>query len=247
MPRFAVATIAFALFLTASFALAQNPAPATPAPTPAAPESTSALDKFQVFAGFSLFHADTGGLGSAEFQMTLNARPGTLNVNTNFTGWNAEAQYNLSHAFAMAVDFNGRYGQPISSTNGSGISGLPKSSGYSFLLGPVFTHPLKHNVVPFVHALFGFDDFRWDAATIKGLTPSSTPAVSDTAGSYAAGGGVDYKLTPHCSYRIGQIDYFYTTHNLRQMYGQLFGAGYFQNLDGHQRNIRFSTGVVYRF
>ena len=226
-----VLVAAATLILGSSLALAQNSNP-----------------KVQVFGGYSFFHADNAGLNSGQLDSTLKVSPG-LSVNNDFIdGWNAEVQYNATSHFGVVADVGGRRGSPITPVTGSGISGLPTSNSYSYLFGPVVSYRVTPRVTPFVHALFGWDDLRFDASTPKGLpTVSSTPKVTNSAFTLALGGGIDCKLTQHASLRLAQVDYFRSTHDLRTVYGDLFGAGNFQNLALRQKNIRISAGIVIRF
>jgi opacity protein-like surface antigen len=230
MPRFVLAAIAV-LMLSSPFAFAQNSTP-----------------KVQVFGGYSFFQASTSGLGDPELDFTLKASIDTLGVTTGFHGWTAAAQYNVNGALGFVADVNGRYGPPLAASSTSGISGLPNSNAYTFLLGPVISHKVSPRVTPFVHALFGWDDWRWNASTPKGLsTLSATPAVTNSAFAIALGGGVDLSLMKHVSLRVGQGDYIHTTHNMRLLYGELFGPGNFQDLQLRQKNFRLATGIVFRF
>ncbi len=221
------------MLLTGSFVVAQD--------------STS---KVQVFGGYSLLHTDTGGLNGPLLDSALGAPSGTFGVTTNFNGWNAEAQYNMKHWLGIVADFSGHYGAPLTASSGSGVSGLPDGSTYSVLFGPVFSYHAKARITPFAHALFGFDRARLNESTLSGL-PSTSPAfsnaVSDTSFAMALGGGLDFKLTRHFAIRPGQVDYFYTNHNLNALYGGAFETGLFSGLASHQNNLRFSTGVVVKF
>jgi hypothetical protein len=46
---------------------------------------------------------------------------------------------------------------------------------------------------------------------------------------------------------VGQIDYLYTAHNFNTIYGDAFGPGRFGGLPTRENNVRFSTGIVFRF
>jgi opacity protein-like surface antigen len=204
--------------------------------------------KVQVFAGYSVFHADTGGLTGDVLDLTLRPATDAFGVPTNFNGWNAEAQYNVSRWVGVAADFGGRYGSPIGVFSSSGVSGIPKGDGYSFLAGPVISYRTKSRVTPFVHALFGWDRSSLSASTITGLpVPVSAAATSYIDFTTALGGGVDYKVTRHLAIRAGQFDYYHTSLDLNKFYGSAFGIGLFGGLRTHQDNLRLSAGVVLRF
>ena len=223
------AAIVVALVLTAALGFAQE---ATP--------------KIQVFAGYSLFHADKGRLTPLYAETTLHAPLNSLGVQDNFNGWNAEAQYNFSRWVGVVADFGGRYGSVI--TGSRGVSGIPSGSGYTFMAGPVISYRTKSPVTPFAHVLFGYDVTRLSASTITGVpNPITSLSTSYTDAAVAFGGGVDYKVSRRFAVRVGQLDWYHTSLNLNKFYGSAFGIGLFQGLSTKERNWRVSSGVVVRF
>jgi opacity protein-like surface antigen len=187
---------------------------------------------------------DTGGLTGPVADSALGAPSGTFGVSSNFNGWNAEVQYGLKPRLGIVADVDGHYGTPITAS-GAGVSGVPRISAYSFLFGPAFSYGTKTKMTPFAHALFGLNRASLSAGTISGLPPTS-PAASaaavDTAFGMALGGGLDYKLSRRAAFRIGQLDYLYTAHDLNSFYGDSFGPGRFQGLATH----REQPAVLYR-
>jgi hypothetical protein len=229
MTRWAVA-MAF-IALSSSCVLAQN---ATP--------------RFQAFGGYSFFHADNGGLSGVTLDEDLKELNSPFSTNSNFTGWNAEGQYNFSRMFGVAVDGGARYGQPIAQARFSHLSGIPDGNGYTLMAGPVVSFPGKSRFTPFIHILFGYDQINLKASTITGLvTPVTSTATTFKDVALSPGGGVDFHVFKLFSVRLAQVDYLATTHNLDHFYGQAFPTGVFQNLGSHERNIRISTGIVVRF
>ncbi len=91
---------------------------------------------------------------------------------------------------------------------------------YTFLFGPTIKVRTPH-ITPFVHALFGVD--RFHAAALDG-------SINDSAFAIAVGGGADIPVKGMFSIRAGQLDWLRTNH---------YSNG--------QNNLRFSTGVVFRF
>jgi opacity protein-like surface antigen len=230
MTRLAMATIAL-IVLGSSCALAQNSTP-----------------KVQVFGGYSLVHIDNGGLSSIVFDEDLRERNSPFSAASNFSGWNAEVQYNPLRWLGVVADFGGRYGKPITEARFSTLSGLPTLTGYSFLFGPVFSYHNKSKLTPFIHALFGYDRISLSAGTIFGVnTPLSSLGDTFTDAAVLFGGGFDYKVFKNFSLRLAQVDDFHTTHDLNNFYGNAFPTGVFTGLETHQNNLRFSTGVVVSF
>ena len=231
MSRYAIATISFIVISSLGFAQ----------------DSTS---KLQVFGGYSILHADHGGLNGPILDSALGAPSRTFAVASNFNGWNAEAQYNVKRWFGIVADVSGHYGTPVTTSSGSAVSGLPNGNSYAFLFGPALSYHARMRMTPFVHALFGLDRDSLSASTISGLpvtSPGSTGAVTDTGFAMALGGGLDYRLSHHAALRVGQFDYLYTAHDLNSLYGDAFGPGLFEGLAAHENNLRFSTGIVLRF
>ncbi|MFZ0956275.1 MAG: outer membrane beta-barrel protein [Candidatus Sulfotelmatobacter sp.] len=227
MTRFAAAALALMIFF-ASSAMAQNSNP-----------------KVQVFGGYSLVHADTGGLTGAALDSALSQPPGTYGINSNFSGWNSEVQYNWKPRLGFVADFAGHYGNPFSSPNQALVQ-LPDANEYSIMGGPVYTFKAKSKFTPFVHALVGTERFHLDAGSIPGLFGSSQ-YVTDWALAAAAGAGVDYKIYPRFSVRLAQVDYYYTGHDLNAIYNHAFGPNVLPNLSSHENNLRFSAGIVVKF
>jgi opacity protein-like surface antigen len=228
MIRFAVAALALVLLSGASV-LAQ----------------TVKNPKVQVFGGYSLLHADHGGLTASTVNTELGQPVGAFGLTSNYSGWNAEVQYNLNHWLGAVADFSGHYGNLFITSN-TLLTELPRSNQYSLMFGPVLTYKTLWKVTPFVHALGGMDRQHQDAGSIPGLFGSSA-YVTDWAVAVAAGGGIDYKVFPHMSVRLGQFDYLYTGHDLNAFYNDAFGRGLFKNLASHENNLRFSTGILIKF
>ena len=230
MIRLAVTTIAL-IALTGLFVVAQDSTP-----------------KVQVFGGYSLVHADTGGLTGADVDFAVKAQNSPFQVESNFQGWNAEAQYNADRWLGIVVDIGGRRGTPITGSRGTALSGLPAGSGYSLLAGPVISYRSKSRITPFVHALFGFDRLSISASTISGVSPPVTStATTYTDAALALGGGLDFRLSGRFALRLPQLDELYTTHNLDHFYESVFSPGLFNGRATHQHNLRISAGIVVRF
>lgn len=230
MIRLLVATIALIALMSAC-ALAQDSAP-----------------KVQVFGGYSFVYVDNGGLSPNTLYAALHYPNNPFAIGSNFNGWNAEAQYNFTRVIGIVADVSGRYGTPILSSRFATLTGLPKSTAYSFLVGPVLSFRSKSKLTPFVHVLFGFDRTSLNATTISGLpSPLSTTATTDTDATVAFGGGLDYRLFRRFALRLVQVDDLRTYHNLDKLYDGAFNTGVFYNLGLHQNNARISTGLSLRF
>ena len=132
----------------------------------------------------------------------LRANPGGGLAGTNSLGWNASLNWNWNRWFGIKGDFDGHYccaGQKL----------------HDFMFGPQFSLR-RSKVTFFVHGL-------------GGVSHGSAPGASDTAGAFAAGGGLDWKVSKHVSWRVAQADYV----------GTRFGGVF-------QHDFRLSTGLVWR-
>jgi hypothetical protein len=148
MIRLIVATIVLTV-LIGSVAFAQNSTP-----------------KVQVFGGYSYVHVDNAGLTGGDLDFALRELNLPFGTASNFTGWNAEGQYNFNPWIGLAGDVGGRYGMPITDCRNHNLHGLPQATGYRFLVGPVLSYRTKSRMTPFVHVLVGYDRAGLNATTI---------------------------------------------------------------------------------
>ena len=86
MIRWAVSTLAL-ITLIGSLALAQDSTP-----------------KVQVFGGYSRGVRHNGELSDVILNEDLRVRNGPFALTSNFTGWNAEAQYNANRWLGIVAD-----------------------------------------------------------------------------------------------------------------------------------------------
>jgi opacity protein-like surface antigen len=246
-----IGSVAFAQSSPAQETPAQSsPTENPPAPIPPAPRPIE-FPKVQVFGGYSLFHQGIGNLNGTNFDVDLHVYPRTLVPQTNFTGWNAEAQYNFGAWVGGVVDFSGYSGKPF--TTPVGVSGAPSTTSYSILAGPVVSYRKWRRVTPYAHALFGWNRVNLSASTLNETTAIGSPipvsSVGETSTNFAMafGAGGDYKVTRHVAIRFGQLDWFRTTINYNSFYGTAFNATLIQGFETKERNLRFSAGIVVGF
>jgi hypothetical protein len=135
----------------------------------------------------------------------------------NFNGWNASLAANFNKTFGVAGDFSGAY----HSESGGSLD------VYTYTFGPVVSLNREGKVNPFVHALFG-------GAHAK-LSVSGAGSASTNGFAMMFGGGVDAKVAPHFAFRVIQADWVY-------MHFSDLGSQASLN-----KNVRISTGIVFRF
>jgi len=138
--------------------------------------------------------------------------------------WNggvASASVLLGQKWAVTAEFAGTHANPIGAT---AIS----PTMLTFLAGPKYrlTHG-SHRASPFADILIGV------AQAQDGYFPNGTASASSaTAFAMTAGGGLDFSLGRHLSFRPFEADYLLT---------------HFPNgVNGRQNNFRISSGLVFR-
>jgi hypothetical protein len=152
-----------------------------------------------VYFGYSFNHGDTGLTNT-----------GTLN------GWEGSVEGRVFPYVGLVADVSQQYGSlfiPIFGENAS-----ERTSSYLF--GPRLSFTVG-KVRPFVHALVGAGYLHESAF---GVGEHSEAAYAD-----ALGGGVDYHLIPHLSWRV-QLDALQTNFH-----------------SSWQNNARFTTGLALKF
>jgi outer membrane protein OmpA-like peptidoglycan-associated protein len=156
-------------------------------------------------------------------------------------GGSTSVAYNFTNYLGLVGDFGGFDNNritlftPISSQtfNSSG-------SAYSFLFGPRVSFRSKHDrFTPYIQALFGA--VNASAVTISGCgsLPICIPLPSQTAFAEAFGAGIDIKITHHIAWRAFEGNY-----TLTRFRDPVSGSPL---IPGYQKNVRFSSGIVFRF
>lgn len=93
---------------------------------------------------------------------------------------------------------------------------------YTYTGGPVFSYRNNEKLTPFAHALFG--GFHASAG-VSGLSTSTNGFAMQF------GGGADLKLSDRIAWRLAQVDWM-----LLHSQGETLN-----------KNVRISTGIVFRF
>ncbi|HLK31933.1 MAG TPA: hypothetical protein VKT29_02520 [Terriglobales bacterium] len=185
--------------------------------------ASAQLPSGNVFFGYSYLHAGVAAPPIPPDQSGIVA-----SGSTGLNGWNASLEGKFLPLIGVVADFSGNYG----SSSGNAICGFiatpclavpvnVQTNVYHFLVGPQISFSVG-KVRPFAHALLGGAHLN---ETVKALPFSAT----DTAFSYALGGGIDYRVLGPLRWRV-QGDF------LRDRF-----------FSGTQNNFRFSTGPVLHF
>ncbi len=162
--------------------------------------------KAEVFGGYQYTNADIGGTS----RISLN-------------GWNGQLNAYFTKNLGVSADFSGAYGSPDA---GLGLGGIDTKI-HTYMFGPVLRAPMG-KATPYVHALFG--------GTHISLNNPSLGSFSDSAFSFALGGGFDVNISRRAAFRVAQFDYVGTRFNSSGL-----GAGDTQN------HYRVSSGIVFHF
>jgi hypothetical protein len=186
--------------------------------------AASAQDGFEVFGGYSFSRLSTtlftpsNGNGAAPDVCLQNSNciigfsPTITTSTINANGFEGTAVFKPSHVFGLAGDVTDEFG----STNGANVH------LQTYMLGPQISLPGK-KMVPFAHVLLGLGH-----ESIGGN--NTVPPDSANAIAWAAGGGLDVKMTHFISIRAVQFDYM--------------GTRFFGSQDSRPR---ISAGVVLHF
>ena len=181
--------------------------------------------KFEVFGGYA--YANTSRLFLAS--------------RSNLNGWNASFTYNFNRWVGITGDASGYYGsssfnllQAVGAPCGTTpcpitfvpFRGTADMQSHTFLAGPQVSWRNHSRATPFAHVLFGMGHLN--------LGEHAPPFIDsfhlgNNAFAMAMGGGVDVKLTSRLAWRV-QPDYLQTDF-----------------LHATQKNLRVSTGLVFKF
>jgi opacity protein-like surface antigen len=179
----------------------------------AAPALAQEEARAEVFGGYQFFRASTGIDVSGVDHFNLN-------------GWNASFSGFFNRYVGVTGDFSGSYGTPSYDIINFGPVGVD-STLYTFMAGPVVRATNEGPVQPFAHALFGGARLTSKVSVLGITLPIGD---TETGFAWAAGGGVDFKISPRVAIRAVQFDFLQT-----HLYGD------------HQNNFRYSGGIVFRF
>lgn len=168
--------------------------------------------RFEVGAGYSYVRANVN---------TTVAPTGDPSFGLNFNGGSGEAAFNINHWLGVVGDIGG-----YTTNSTPTINGVPfnvNTNVISYMFGPRVSFRQFGRITPFVDALFGG----------ARLADSFVTTGSDNEFAMAAGGGLDFKMTPHIYIRPVQAEYFMTT---------------FKDFNNNrQNNFRYSAGIVVKF
>ena len=148
----------------------------------------------------------------------LRENPSTAGVSGfNLNGGSASVAYNAKSWLGGVADFGGYHNGNILN---SGVNGTLST----YLFGPHVAYRHFERITPFGEVLFGVAH-----------ASSAGTSGSDNAFAMTLGGGLDYKLSNRFAIRPVKVDYLMTRFSETV------------TTDQTQNNLRFSTGIVFRW
>jgi outer membrane protein OmpA-like peptidoglycan-associated protein len=188
-------------------------------------ESESSYPKVEWFLGYSFWRA---------MPTSSSNRMGYLH------GGSTSVAYNFNRYLGLVADFGGFDDSKLTLLGPAGSETVNSAgSVYTYVFGPRLSYRKYERITPFAQALFG--GVHASSVRISGCTgsPSCTPLGSDDSFATMLGAGFDLKITRHVSWRVFQGE-FLLTH-----FRDPFSTD--ENDRGWQKNVRLSTGIVFRF
>jgi len=155
-------------------------------------------------------------------------------------GGSTSVAYNLNRYLGLVADFGGFDNSKLTLLGPTGSETVNSGgSAYTYVFGPRFSYRRYERITPFAQALFG--GVHASSVKISGCTgsPNCTPLDSDNSFATMLGGGFDLRISRHISWRVFQGE-FLLTH-----FRDPFSTD--EDDRGWQKNIRLSTGIVFRF
>ena len=223
---------------------------ATAAPAALA-QGTAATDerRHEFFVGYSNLQAE--GIPTQERNTTnsfedrvFGDRNGLNGVNLSYTGY-------LTPRFGVTGDFSFHTRDRDFTTAGGGRGDLD-TRVVNLLGGPQVRFPNQTRATPFLRALFGIANTRFEASESRtgagGGTITNTFETNATDFAMALGGGLDFRLGERVGLRAIQVDYnpvFLRDRSISVL--NQAGAIQAQTLESNrQDNIRLSVGLTFK-
>lgn len=181
--------------------------------------------RVEVFTGYTYGQWNTGDVQSNGQHVSMS-------------GWHVAPALKLNRFLSVTGDFSGYAG-----SFGVFVQNLGDLHFHdrvtTFSAGPEVGLRLLH-LRPFAHVLAGVTrGVTYGTQTDSSGNPVSTSTTHNLF-AYAAGGGLDWNLTKHVTFRVVQVDWF------RNNFAD-FDSSTLLAKPGRQNNARVSTGIVWRF
>lgn len=211
---------------------------------PASFAQTTDESRAEIFLGYS--HMQAEGIGGVDTQEdsfddeVFGERVGLNGFNAAITGF-------VTPRFGLTGDFS--FNQRSDTTGTDADRSRLETRVINVLGGPTVRFTSESRVTPFVRALAGVANTRFEAENRVQLPTGTTTNQFDTNSTdfaLALGGGVDVKLSDRIGLRLIQFDYnpVFLRDRSISVLGQT-GALATQTLEGQRSdNLRFSFGIT---
>jgi len=179
--------------------------------------------RFEVFAGYSYMRIDDHRSNNPIDHV------GSLN------GFEVAVTGFVTKRFGITGDFSTGFAGGTEAVTGGSLRF--SSSNFSFYAGPHYRFTNTSRITPFVHALVGASNnrFNYDFTPTTGGLAHVSQSSTDFA--MALGGGLDVRVYKRISVRLFQIDY----NPVFSPANPQLGANTSVRFD----NVRFSSGIVF--
>jgi opacity protein-like surface antigen len=202
----------------------------------------------EIFVGYSNLQAegiperDTNNTGFSD--SVFGDRSGVHGVNASVTGY-------VTPRFGVTGDFS--FHQRSRDFNGAtaATTGEVDTRVFQFMGGPAVRFPNQTRATPFIRALFGVANTRFEVeqrTAVTGGTSTQSFNTSSTDFAMALGGGLDVRANDRVAVRVFQVDYNPVFLRDRSI-SVLGAAGALQTQtieSNRQDNIRLGFGVVFK-
>src|ERR1700733_7296901 len=229
------ALIAFAFLLARGINAAQSTSTSASLDSSSSNPSAAAANHGSSDRGYPKFEV------AAEYSFWRAMPPSRTNRMGSLHGGSTSVAYNINSFLGIVGDFAGFDNNRLTIFTPTTSQTVNSSgSAFTYLFGPRVTFRGSHErFTPYIQILFG--GITASAVTISGCgsLPICTPLGSQTAFTEAFGAGIDIKIMHHLAWRAFEGNYILTRFNNAASGNPL--------IPGYQRNVRFSSGLVYRF
>lgn len=217
------------------------------APLSLAQTTTEATTGPELFVGYSNMQAE--GVPSQEQNQGNSFDDEVFGERTGLHGFNAAVTGYVTPRFGLTGDFSFNQ-RSRSFTGANNAQGDVDTRIVNVLGGPQVRFPNETRVTPFIRALFGIANTRFEVQQRQQLTTGGTASSSFTTNAtdfaMALGGGLDVRVGDRVGLRVLQVDYnpvFLRDRSISVLGGA--GAVQPQTLESNrQDNIRLSFGIT---
>jgi opacity protein-like surface antigen len=203
----------------------------------------------EIFVGYSNLQAEgvperDANSNNSFSDAVFGERSGLHGVEASVTGY-------LTPRFGVTGDFSFNQRSRNFAGAAAGTTGDVDTRVFQFMAGPHARFPNQTRVTPFLHALFGVANTRFEVEQRQQVSTGTTTQSFNTSATdfaMALGGGIDVRANNRVAVRALQLDYnpvFLRDRSINVLGAA--GALQTQRIESNrQDNIRLSFGVVFK-